>query len=212
MRAKTSVLQEALTGHFTGHHAFMLGMMLARIDALTAQIDTLTTRIERGHRPARPTVAQLDEIPGIGITAAQDLLAEIGTGMSRFPTPGHLVSWAKFAPKPPVRRPQQAAATGKGNPWLGGTLGEAATSAARTKTFLAPATSGSPGAAASNAPWSPSATPSSPSPGTCSRPRRPLHRPRPRLARPPRPATPQTPAHHRTRTPIRQESTLHDTA
>ena len=53
MRAKTSVLQEALTGHFTDHHAFMLGMMLARIDALTAQIDTLTTRIERGHRPVR---------------------------------------------------------------------------------------------------------------------------------------------------------------
>ena len=37
MRAKTSVLQEALTGHFTGHHAFMLGMMLARIDALAAR-------------------------------------------------------------------------------------------------------------------------------------------------------------------------------
>ena len=53
MRAKTSVLQEALTGHFTDHHAFMLGMMLARIDALTAQIGTLTTRIERGHRPVR---------------------------------------------------------------------------------------------------------------------------------------------------------------
>jgi hypothetical protein len=47
MRAKTSVLQEALTGHFTERHAFLLAMMLARIDALTAQIDTLTTRIEQ---------------------------------------------------------------------------------------------------------------------------------------------------------------------
>jgi len=83
-------------------------------------------------------VAQLDEIPGIGITAAQDLLAEIGTDMSRFPTPGHLVSWAKFAPKARQSAGRsKAAATGKGNPWLGGTLGEAATSAARTKTFLA---------------------------------------------------------------------------
>jgi transposase len=139
MRAKTSVLQEALTGHFTDHHAFMLGMMLARIDALTAQIDTLTTAIGQAIAPYAHQVAQLDEIPGIGITAAQDLLAEIGTDMSRFPTPGHLVSWAKFAPKArqSAGRSKASAATGKGNPWLGGTLGEAATGAARTKTFLA---------------------------------------------------------------------------
>ena len=138
MRAKTSVLQEALTGHFTDHHAFMLGMMLARIDALTTQIDTLTTRIGEAIAPYAHQVAQLDEIPGIGITAAQDLLAEIGTDMSRFPTPGHLVSWAKFAPRARQSAGRsKAATTGKGNPWLGGTLGEAATSAARTKTFLA---------------------------------------------------------------------------
>jgi transposase len=138
MRAKTSVLQEALTGHFTEHHAFLLGMMLARIDALTAQIDTLTTRIGQAIAPSAAQVAQLDEIPGIGVTAAQDLLAEIGADMSRFPTPGHLVSWAKFAPKARQSAGRaKAATTGKGNPWLGGTIGEAATSAARTKTFLA---------------------------------------------------------------------------
>jgi len=51
IRAKTSVLQEALTGHFTGHHAFMLAMMLARIDALTGQIDTLTARIGQATAP-----------------------------------------------------------------------------------------------------------------------------------------------------------------
>jgi transposase len=138
MRAKTSVLQEALTGHFTDHHAFMLDMMLARIDALTAQIATLTTRIEQAITPYAAQVAQLDEIPGIGVIAAQDLLAETGADMSRFPTPGHLVSWAKFAPKARQSAGRsKAAATGKGNPWLGGTLGEAATGAARTKTFLA---------------------------------------------------------------------------
>jgi transposase len=138
MRAKTSVLQEALTGHFTDHHAFMLGMMLARVDALTNQISTLTARIGEAIAPCAAQVAQLDEIPGIGITAAQDILAEIGTGMSRFPTPGHLVSWAKFAPRARQSAGRsKAATTGKGNPWLGGTLGEAAAAAARTKTFLA---------------------------------------------------------------------------
>ena len=72
------------------------------------------------------------------MTAAQDIIAETGTDMSRFPTPGHLVSWAKFAPRARQSAGRsEAASTGKGNPWLGGTLGEAAAGAARTKTFLA---------------------------------------------------------------------------
>jgi transposase len=69
---------------------------------------------------------------------AQEILAEIGADMSRFPTPGHLVSRAKFAPKARQSAGRsKAAATGKGNPWLGGTVGEAAAGAARTTTFLA---------------------------------------------------------------------------
>jgi transposase len=116
----------------------MLGMMQARIDALTTQIATLTTRIGEAIAPLAAQVAQLDEIPGIGVIAAQDIIAEVGTDMSRFPTPGHLVSWAKFAPRARQSTGRsEATSTGKGNPWLGGTLGEAAAGAARTKTFLA---------------------------------------------------------------------------
>ena len=138
MRAKVGVLRQALTGHFTEHHAFLLGMMVDRVNALTAQIDQLTARIETAIAPFAAQVAQLDEIPGIGITTAQEILAETGTDMSRFPTPGHLVSWAKFAPKARQSAGRsKAAATGKGNPWLGGTIGEAAAGAARTSTFLA---------------------------------------------------------------------------
>jgi transposase len=138
MRAKTSALQEALTGHFTEHHAFVLTMMLSRIDALTDQIGQLTARIEEAIAPLAHQLAQLDEIPGIGATAAQDLLAETGADMSRFPTPAHLVSWAKFAPKARQSAGKsRPGSTGKGNPWLGGTIGEAAAAAVRTNTFLA---------------------------------------------------------------------------
>jgi transposase len=138
MRAKIGVLRQALTGHFTEHHAFLLAMMLDRVDALTAQIDTLTDRIEEAIAPLAAQVAQLDEIPGVGVTTAQEIIAEIGTDMTRFPTPGHLVSWAKFAPKARQSAGRsKAATTGKGNPWLGGTIGEAAAGAARTSTFLA---------------------------------------------------------------------------
>jgi transposase len=137
MRAKASLLRQALTGHFTSHHAFLLAMMLDRVDQLTAQIDQLTARIETAIAPYARQVAQLDEIPGIGVTTAQEILAETGADMSRFP-PGHLVSWAKFAPKARQSAGRsKAAATGKGNPWLGGTIGEAAIGAARTSTFLA---------------------------------------------------------------------------
>ena len=137
MRGKKSVLQEALTGHFRDHHGYLLTMMLDRVDALTAQIDALTGRIDEAIAPLAAQMAQLDEIPGVGKTGAQELIAEIGTDMARFPTAAHLVSWAKFAP-----RARQSAgkskpgSTGKGNPSIAGTLGEAAIGAARTKTFL----------------------------------------------------------------------------
>jgi transposase len=82
-------------------------------------------------------VARLDEIPGIGPHGAQVILAEIGLDMTRFPTAGHLVSWAKLCPRTiqsgPVTR---GGKTGKGNPYLKGALGEAAAAAAKTNTFL----------------------------------------------------------------------------
>jgi hypothetical protein len=137
MRKKISVLQEALTGHFRDHHGYLLRMMLDRIDALTAQIEALTGRIEEVIAPFAHQVAQLDEIPGAGTTGAQELIAEIGVEMSRFPTAGHLVSWAKYAPKAKQSAGRnKPATTGKGNPWIGATPGEAGISAARTKTFL----------------------------------------------------------------------------
>ena len=137
MRGKKSVLQEALTGHFRDHHGYLLKMMLDRTDALTAQIEALTGRIDEAIALFAHQVTQLDEIPGIGKTGAQELIAEIGTDMTRFPTAGHLVSWAKYAPKARQSAGKNKPGTnGKGNPWIGGTLGEAGIGAARTKTFL----------------------------------------------------------------------------
>ena len=137
MRKKISVLQEALTGHFRDHHGYLLRMMLDRVDALTAQTEALTARIEEVIAPFAHQVAQLDEITGAGRAGAQELIAEFGVDMTRFPTAGHLVSWAKYAPKARQSAGKnKPSTTGKGNPWIAATLGEAAMSAARTKTFL----------------------------------------------------------------------------
>jgi transposase len=98
MRAKITVLEEAFTGYFTDHHAFLLGKMLSRVDAISADIADLDTRIAAYTAPFADTVARLDEIPGISLASACVILAEIGTDMTRFPTSGHLVSRARLAP------------------------------------------------------------------------------------------------------------------
>ena len=138
MRKKITVLEEAFTGHFTGHHAFLLGKMLARVDAITADIADLDTRIEEQIAPFAAAVCKLDEVPGINLAAAHAILAELGLDMGRFPTAGHLVSWAKYAPgvKESAGKKKGKNSTGHGNSYLARILGNAAAAAGRTDTFL----------------------------------------------------------------------------
>jgi transposase len=138
MRAKITVLEEAFTGHFTDHHAFLLARMLARVDAISADITDLDTRIEAEITPFAEVVARLDEIPGINLAAAHAILAEIGLDMTRFPTAGHLTSWARLAPgvKESAGKKKGKASTGHGNSYLARVLGNAAAAAGRTDTFL----------------------------------------------------------------------------
>jgi transposase len=158
MKTKRPALIKALDGRFDDHHAELARMLLDQIDTLTAQIDKLTTRIDGllaaaelgdgddggnptgGAKPTRSELSaleRLEEIPGLGSTGAQIILAEVGLDMTRFPTAAHLVSWAKLCPRTiqsgPVTR---GGKTGKGNPYLKGVLGEAAATAAKTDTFL----------------------------------------------------------------------------
>ena len=138
MRAKISDLQEAFTGRFTDHHAFLLTKMLARIDAIDADIAEVEARIEEQVAPFAEAVTRLDAIPGVGVTAARAIIAEIGLDMSRFPTAGHLASWAKFSPiiSESAGKKKGKNSTGKGNRYLARTLGECAVAAAKTNTFL----------------------------------------------------------------------------
>jgi transposase len=138
LRRKISLLEEAFTGYFTDHHAFLLRQMLARVDAITGDIAALDIRIEAMIAPFAGEVAKLDEIPGIRRAAAHAILAETGIDMSRFPTAGHLVSWAKYAPgvKESAGKKKGKNSTGHGNTYLARILGNAAAAAGRTDTFL----------------------------------------------------------------------------
>ena len=145
MRRKIPQLREALTCRFDEHHAELLGLLLRQVDQLSADIDALTKRIEEliaeipaakapenpapehpdeeaGDAPADAplgVIERLDEITGIGRLAAQAIVAEIGLDMGQFPTPGHVVSWAKVTPRTVQSGSRsRGAKTGKGNPYL----------------------------------------------------------------------------------------------
>ena len=138
MRVKIPQLVEAFTGHFDDHHRFLLAQLLARIDGIDADIAVLDAQIETLLIPFAPAVERLDEIPGIGPVAAAVILAEVGLDMTRFPTAGHLCSWARFSPgvKSSGGKNRGNGSTGHGNRYLARILGEATVMAARSDTFL----------------------------------------------------------------------------
>jgi len=139
MRGKIRRLEEALEcSFFTSEHAAVLAMMLTTIDHYTAQIEQLTAKIEVLTEPWLHQIGQLDEIDGIGVICARDIIAEIGVDMTVFPTASHLVSWARWSPqvKQSAGKRKGSNATGRGNPYLGAALGEGVASAGRTQSFL----------------------------------------------------------------------------
>jgi transposase len=142
MRTKIGQLEEAFAGLPLGtvddHHRFLLARMLTRIDAVDADIAAVEVQIGQHLAPFGEAAVRLDEIPGIGPTGAAIIIAEIGLDMSRFPTPGHLASWARFAPgiNSSAGKTKGNGSTGHGNRYLAGVLGEAAVAAGATDTFL----------------------------------------------------------------------------
>ena len=138
MRSKIPALTEALTGRFSEHHAFLAQLHLDLIDRHSHAVDELTTRIETVIEPFRGVRELIITIPGISVGVADVVIAETGADMSRFPTAGHLASWAGTCPGSNESAGRvKSTHTRPGNPYLKGALGIAALSAARSKdTYL----------------------------------------------------------------------------
>ena len=135
MEAKKPALREALSGRMTDHHRFMLKQLLGQIDDVDRMIEAFYQRIEEVMSPLElEGVKKLDAIPGFDVRTGQNVLAEIGTDMSRFATPEHLASWAGICPgNNESAGKRKSGRTRKANNWLKAALTQAAWGASRTR-------------------------------------------------------------------------------
>ncbi len=89
--------------------------------------------------PFRAARDLLTTIPGVSTGVADVIIAETGADMTRFPSPGHLASWAGTCPGINESAGRvKSTTTRPGNRYLKGALGVAAMAATRSKdTYLA---------------------------------------------------------------------------
>lgn len=107
------------------------------IATLRDTIATLEEEIGAALAPFRRAVAHLVTIPGISTTAAEIIVAEIGADMTRFPTAGHLVSWAGLCPRlDESAGKRRSTRLRPGAPWLKPVLVQCAWVSVRTEGYL----------------------------------------------------------------------------
>jgi transposase len=134
MRAKREQLAQALTGHLQPHHGCLIAEHLAHSESLEEAIHRRSAEIVQRLSPSEEILGRLETIPGIKRRWAEIILAEIGPEMRRFPSAGHLASWAGMCPgNQESARKRLSGKTRKGSQWLRTALVEAAHAASHCK-------------------------------------------------------------------------------
>ncbi len=134
VKASKEVLAQALHGRVRAHHRFMIRSHLRLIDAIREEVGEIDRHIGEHLRSFRGAVELLTTMPGVSDVVAQVLLAEIGDDMSRFPSAGHLVSWAGLCPRNDQSAGKRRSTRLRtGAPWLKTVLVQAAWAASRKK-------------------------------------------------------------------------------
>lgn len=139
VKAKRSDIVEALKGHVSAHHRFMLATLLENIGRLETTIAQVTARIEQVCAPYHLQVERLATIPGVGQDGAVGIIAEIGVDMEQFPSQQHLASWAGICPgSNESAGKNKSGRTTYGNHYIKALIVEMAWAASRSKgTYLA---------------------------------------------------------------------------
>jgi transposase len=138
LHCSRAALVDALHGRITDHHRFLLDQHLRMILQIEHTISEFDQRLEVALEPFRSHIERLTTIPGVSTIVAQTLIAEIGVDMHRFPTAGHLVSWAGLCPRlDESAGKHRSTRLRKGAPWLKPVLVQCAWGAAHAKgTYL----------------------------------------------------------------------------
>lgn len=127
-------LQEALRGRVTRHHRFLLRLHLGQIDALDTALARIDAEVKGNLASCHAAIGLLTSIPGVSNLAAQVIAAEIGTDMGRFPTAGHLLSWAGLCPRNDESAGKRRSnRLRQGASWLKTTLAQCAWAGSRKK-------------------------------------------------------------------------------
>jgi transposase len=125
LKASKQQIATALRGTITEHHRFMIKLHLDQIDQIEQAVRDVEVRA--GAAPFRSAIELLSTIPGVSETTATVIVAEIGDDMSRFPSAGHLLSWAGLCPRLDESAGKRMSnRTRKGAPWLKTVLVQAA--------------------------------------------------------------------------------------
>ena len=134
LQDKRPALERALAGRLRAHQRFLLGEQLAHLEALEASIERVSAEIAERLGPFEADLDRLDTIPGVGRRTAEILVAEIGLDMTRFPSAGHLASWAGMCPGNHESAGKRLSGrTRKGSPWLRSALVQSAQAAGHAK-------------------------------------------------------------------------------
>src|SRR5438477_2543680 len=133
-RRKQAALVEALRGRVTPHHRAMLQLHLGLVDALETALREIDDRVGKALEPIRASARLLTTMPGVSDLVANVIVAEIGVDMSRFPTSGHLISWAGLCPRNDESAgKRRSTRVRKSGTWLKTTLVTAAWAGVRVK-------------------------------------------------------------------------------
>ncbi len=134
VKASESELHEAVRGHVTERHRFEIQLRLDLFDALGKAIDRVDVQLQGALEPFRNAANLLITIPGVGQTVAESIVGEVGIDMTRFPSAGHLRSWACLCPRSDMSAGKhRSTRTRRAGPWLKPVLVQAAWGASRVK-------------------------------------------------------------------------------
>lgn len=98
LQSKKQQIKEALNGHLTEHHKFMLTIIRKNIHGIEEVIAEVEKKIDEQSSAYKIQIEQLQTITGVGKATATGIIAEIGADMSVFPNEHHLASWAGMSP------------------------------------------------------------------------------------------------------------------